>query len=93
MANIKSAEKRHRQNLRNRVKNKGVKSELRTVIKRAVQQAQSGSLKEAKETARFATRLLDKARVHGVIHKKNAIRNISRLHSKLALLEKSQKTA
>ncbi len=89
MANIKSAKKRHRQSLRNRTKNKGVKSELRTVIKRAVQLAQSGAIKEAKEAAKSATRLLDKAHIQGVLHRKNASRNISRLHLKIATLEKT----
>jgi len=45
---------------------------------------EAGNIDEAKKLAREATRLLDKAAVHGVLHKNNVSRKISRLNKKVA---------
>ncbi len=80
MANHKSAEKRHRQNLKRRESNRGAKSTIRTSIKTAIELAKSGKRDEALLEAKKATSLLDKAIVHGVLHKNTVQRTISRLH-------------
>jgi len=86
MANHKSAEKRHRQNLKRRESNRGAKSTIRTTVKTALQLAKTGKQSEALSEAKKATSLIDKAVVHGVLHKNSAQRTISRLHRNIATL-------
>ncbi len=83
MATHRSAEKRHRQSLKRRARNRHANSTIRTLIRSAVELSQAGKTAEAKEKARAATRLLDKAAVHGVMHKKTAQRTISRLNARV----------
>lgn len=72
MANIKSQIKRNAQNEKRRMRNKAVKSELRTAV-RAFREAASGGDAEAAEKAlRHASKKLDKAVSKGVIHKNQA---------------------
>ena len=80
MANHASAEKRHRQSLKRRERNRTAKSSIRTSIKEAIRLAQAGEKDAALARAKVATKLLDKAVVQGVLHKNNAARRISRLH-------------
>ena len=90
MATHPSAEKRHRQSLKRRARNRLSKATIRTTIKNAVTLAESGKTDEAKAKAREATRLLDKAAVHGTLHKKNAQRTISRLNARIHALGAKQ---
>lgn len=83
MANHPSAEKRYRQNLKRRERNRQAKGAVRTVVKRVVELAESGKDEAAAEQLREATKLLDKAAIHGVLHKNNARRKISRLQKKV----------
>ena len=72
MANIKSQLKRIKTNEKARLRNKAVKSELKTHV-RKVRQAVAAGDKEAATTAlRVATRKLDKAVSKGVIHANQA---------------------
>ena len=75
MANHKSAIKRARQNEDRRLRNKGVKTRVKSVVK-AVRTAgdddAAAKLDEAKS-------VIDKAAKRGVIHKRTAARSISRL--------------
>ena len=86
MANHKSAEKRHRQNLKRRERNRGAKSTIRTSVKEALKLAKTGKREEALSEAKKATSLIDKAVVHGVLHKNTAQRTISRLHKNISTL-------
>ncbi len=86
MANIKSQIKRNRQNERRRVRNKAVRSELKTRTKRAVDAAETGA-DEAVELTRLAIKRLDKAAAKGVIHKNQAARRKSRLLKRIAEAE------
>jgi small subunit ribosomal protein S20 len=76
VANIKSQIKRNRQNEKRRLRNKTVRSELKTRIKAA--QAASGGA-DADEKARLAQQRLAKAAAKGTIHKNAAARRTSRL--------------
>ena len=78
MANIKSQIKRNRQNERRRLRNKSVRSELRTRTKRAVAAVESGEA-NAEEALRAAVRRIDTAASHGVIHKNQAANRKSKL--------------
>ena len=86
MATHASAEKRHRQSLKRRSRNRLVKATIRTTIKAAVTLAESGKKDEAREKAQQATRLLDKAASQGKLHKKNAQRTVSRLNTRIHAL-------
>jgi small subunit ribosomal protein S20 len=78
MANIKSQIKRNRQNEKARLRNKAVRSELKTRTKRALSAAEEGSADVA-EQARLAIKRIDTAAAKGVIHKNQAARRKSRL--------------
>lgn len=80
MANIKSQIKRNAQNERRRLRNKAVRSELKTRIKRATEAA---TAPEGEELLRLALRRLDKAVAKGVIHKNQAARRKSRLMARV----------
>jgi small subunit ribosomal protein S20 len=81
MANIKSQKKRNLQNETRRVRNKGVRSELKTRIKVAQDGVASGA-EDADEQVRIAQRRLGKAGSKGIIHKNQAARRTSRLMKK-----------
>lgn len=72
MANLKSQIKRNRQNEAARLRNKSVKSSLRTAIRRFRDAAAAGDQEQANELARVAAKKLDKAASSGVIHKNQA---------------------
>lgn len=83
MANIKSQIKRNRQNEKRRLRNKAVRSEMRTRTKAAVTTAEAGS-DDAAEALRIALKRIDKAAAKGVIHKNEASRRKSRLVKRTA---------
>ena len=85
MANIKSQIKRNKTNERRRLRNKAVRSELRTRVKSAVSAAESGS-ETSVDALRLAVKKLDKAAAKGVIHKNQAANRKSRLMKRLAKL-------
>ena len=72
MANIKSQIKRNRQNEKARVRNKAVKSSLKTAIRKYHEAVQTGDTAAAEALMRDASRKLDKAASKGVIHKNQA---------------------
>ena len=86
MANIRSQIKRNRQNEVRRLRNKSVRSEMRTRTKRALQTAEQGS-EDAAEQLRLAVKRIDKAAARGVIHKNTAANHKSRLVRRVAALE------
>jgi small subunit ribosomal protein S20 len=84
VANIKSQIKRIRTNEISRLRNKAVKSEVRTRIKSAVSAAGT----ENEEAAlRLAIQRLDKAVSKGVIHKNQAANRKSGLMKRVAALK------
>jgi small subunit ribosomal protein S20 len=78
MANIRSQKKRNRQNEKLRLRNKGVRTELKTRVKNASEAVIAGE-ENAHELVRIAQKRLDKAGAKGVIHKNAAARRTSRL--------------
>jgi small subunit ribosomal protein S20 len=78
MANIKSQKKRNRQNEKRRLRNKAVRSELKTRVKRARDAVTAGD-DNAIDLVRTAQKRIDKAASSGVIHKNAAARRTSRL--------------
>ena len=86
MANIKSQIKRNRTNERRRLRNKAVKSELKTAVRRFREAADGGDAGTATAALRSAARLLDKAASKGVIHSNQAANRKSAMASRAAKL-------
>jgi small subunit ribosomal protein S20 len=78
MAHHRSAEKRHRQSLKLRERNKHWKTRVRKAVRSV--RAASGSKEGAGEELKEAERLLRKAASKGVMHRKTVSRTVSRLH-------------
>ena len=72
MANIKSQIKRNATNEKRRLRNKSVKSALKTSVRSFREAAASGDKDAVNEALRAASRKLDKAVSKGVIHKNQA---------------------
>lgn len=79
MANIKSQIKRIKTNEKARLRNKAVKSGLKTHIRAFRAAAATGDKDAAAEALRAASRRLDKAVSKGVIHKNQAANRKSAL--------------
>ena len=86
MANIKSQIKRNRQNEKARLRNKSVKSSLKTVIRKLNEASASGNTETATALLRDASRQLDKAASKGVIHANQAANRKSALAKRAATL-------
>jgi len=72
VANIKSQIKRNKQNEKARLRNKAVKSELRTSVRKFREAANAGDAEATVAAMRAAAVKLDKAVSKGVIHKNQA---------------------
>jgi small subunit ribosomal protein S20 len=83
MANIKSQKKRILTNERRRLRNKAVRSELKTRIKLAQAEVDGGT-EDAEAAVTLAQKRLAKAGAKGMIHKNQAARRTSRLMRKAA---------
>ena len=86
MANIKSQKKRILTNEKARLRNKAVKNELRSSVRKFREAADAGNKEDAVKLAASANRLLDKAASKGVIHKNQAANRKSALSSRAASL-------
>ena len=86
MANIKSQLKRIKTNALATERNKAVKSELRTWIRKFKAAAESGDAAAAAGALKVASTKLDKAVSKGVIHKNNAANKKSSMAKKVASL-------
>ncbi len=90
MATHKSALKRIRSSAKKYERNRTVRSQVKTHLRKAREAIQTGELEHAREATRVAARTLDKAAAKGVVHKNNAARRKSRLMKQLAKLETEQ---
>ncbi|WP_067782640.1 30S ribosomal protein S20 [Actinomyces vulturis] len=79
MANIKSQIKRIKTNEKARLRNKSVKSELKTYVRRVREAIEAGDKTAAEENLKKASRKLDKAVSKGVIHKNQAANRKAKL--------------
>ena len=86
MANIKSQIKRIKTNEKRTERNKAVKSELRTGVRKFREAAASGDKDAADEALKAASRKLDKAVSKGVIHANQAANKKSSMAKKAAAL-------
>ena len=79
MANIKSQQKRIRTNELARLRNKSVKSSVRSSVRAFREAAEAGEKEKAAELLVATNRKLDKAASKGVIHKNQAANKKSAL--------------
>ncbi len=86
MANIKSQIKRNKQNERARLRNKAVRSEVKTRMKAAAAAAEAGDDATA-AALRLACKRLDKAAAKGIVHKNQAANRKSALMKRIAGLQ------
>ncbi|MEV0278246.1 30S ribosomal protein S20 [Streptomyces sp. NPDC050610] len=87
MANIKSQIKRNKTNEKARLRNKAVKSSLKTAIRQTREAVAAGDLEKATAAAALAGKKLDKAASRGVIHKNAAANKKSAMAKRVASLQ------
>ncbi|WP_040164209.1 30S ribosomal protein S20 [Microbacterium gorillae] len=86
MANIKSQIKRIKTNAKATERNKAVKSELKTAVRRTREAIASGDKTAAEAALKTASRKLDKAVGKGVIHANNAANRKSSIAKQVSAL-------
>lgn len=87
MANIASQIKRNRQAVVRTQRNKAVKSELKTHLKKFDRAAQSGDTEAASAAFATAQKKLDKAAQKGVVHRNFAANHKSSMSRRLKALQ------
>ena len=83
MPNTHSAKKRMRQDEVRRVRNRAVKSTIKTQVRKVREAVTAGKLDEADTEYRLMAKRVDKAAAHGVIHANAAGRMKSRISAAL----------
>jgi small subunit ribosomal protein S20 len=91
VANIKSQIKRIKTNEKARLRNKSVKSSLKTAIRKFREAADAGDVETATTLMRDANKALDKAASKGVIHANQAANRKSAIAKRTASLSGSPK--
>jgi small subunit ribosomal protein S20 len=86
VANIKSQIKRIRTNEKARLRNKSVKSSLKTAVRSFREAADAGDRETADARLQAASRALDKAASKGVIHANQAANKKSAMAKRVAAL-------
>jgi small subunit ribosomal protein S20 len=89
VANSRSARKRIRSNERKHIRNRGVRSSVRTYVGKARQAlltVEPGQTVDVEEQLKAAVRALDRAGEKGILHRNNVNRRKSRLTSMAARL-------
>ncbi len=79
MANIKSAKKRILVIEKKTLRNKMIKSQVKTAVKKVLAAIEAQDVAAAKANLTVAISTIDKARAKGIFHKNTASRKISRL--------------
>lgn len=74
-----SAEKRHRQSLKRRDRNRAIKTRVHSAVKQAAKAIEGTDAGDAAQELRQATRVLYKAASKGTIHRNTAARKVARL--------------
>ena len=86
MANIKSAEKRAKQDVKRRAHNMAARSRLRTSIKKVLAAIGAGDKTEATAALKPAQPVIDTMVTKGIIHSNKAARHKSELNAKIKAL-------
>lgn len=86
MANIQSAKKRARQNVKRRTHNVALRSRMRTAVKKVLKAVQAGDKEAAQQSFRAAVPEIDKMVNKGLIQKNRAAKYKSRLNNRVRAL-------
>ena len=86
MANIKSQIKRNLTNKKAEERNKAVRSEVKTAVRRTREAIAAGDKDKAQTALQTATKKLDKAVSKGVVHKNQAANRKSAIAKQVAAL-------
>ena len=86
MANSPQARKRARQNDKRRVHNHGMRSTMRTAVKKVLRAVRAGDREAAASAYQRAVPLVDRMAGKGLIHKNRAARYKSRLNDRIRAL-------
>ena len=86
MANSPQAKKRARQNDKARAHNAGLRSMVRTYLKKVVAAIEAGNAEEAKQAYVAAVPVIDRMADKGILHKNKAARHKSRLNAQIKAL-------
>ncbi|CAH0163898.1 MULTISPECIES: 30S ribosomal protein S20 [unclassified Microbacterium] len=86
MANIKSQIKRNKTNEKARIRNKAVKSELKTLVRSTREAIANGDKAAAEASLKVTSKKLDKAVSKGVIHENQAANRKSSIAKQVAAL-------
>lgn len=78
-----SAQKRHRQSLKKRDRNRAVRTEMRHEIRKVREIVEKGEAEPAAIELKVAMKVINKAASKGVIHRNTASRYIARLSRKV----------
>lgn len=87
MANTKSAKKRAEKSAAQRIKNRTMRSRMRTAVRKLRAAVASGDEKMAQELLPLTIKVVDSSAQKGIIHRNTAARTKSRL---VAALRKAQ---
>ena len=87
MPNTTSAERRMRSSARKQLRNRGIKSRLKSLERALADAVKAGKKEEANAAYRKISSAFDKATKSGVIHKSRANRKKSRLSARLATVK------
>jgi len=88
MPHSASAKKRHKQNLRNRERNRAAKSELKGHVRQVLSAIDAGEIDQAREALRTVASSADKAAASHKIHRNKAARIKSRLSARMLIAAK-----
>lgn len=83
MANSPQAKKRARQNDKARIHNAGLRSMVRTYLKKVNAAIEAGDAEAAKAAYAAAVPILDRVADKGILHKNKAARHKSRLNAQI----------
>lgn len=86
MANSPQARKRARQAENHRVRNTGMRSMMRTHVKKVVYAIEAGDKAAAETAYKAAVPVLDSMARKGIVHKNKAARHKSRLNAQIRAL-------
>jgi small subunit ribosomal protein S20 len=89
LANIKSAQKRARQSVKNRAHNMAMRSKMRTFLKKVSTAIESGDRAAAEASYKDAVPVLDSMVNKGIVHKNKAARHKSRLNARIKSLQQA----
>jgi len=87
MPNTKSAEKRLRQNVTRRDRNRSMLRATRTLVRKVREAVKAGDVEAAEMQFRLAARGLDRVGGRNIIHRNAAARTKSRLSAKIKALK------